>query len=476
MCLNMEEYVDCEWEEYVDCEDCEWEDYVVIHRRSDDFKVPTDDDEIDVAAAGEEMDEECYEVPVNRVLEACESRFSKGFRVLNQEGILARVQDDIAKLSSVLSLSEEATTRLLCKYGWNIENLCDQWFPDEDKEKVWKFFGLLGINPIGDQSESAAGFSGDYLVATYMGLGRKGSMRWCPAGCGRAVEILLGETGGRTYDVTCDCTREFCWNCLGEAHSPVDCETLDRWKKCPESQNMNWVLANCKACPSCNRLLEDATAGMQAICPSPCNYEFCWLCLGPWSDHDTTADGNYTCRFYGDVKKSDELDETEKERERARISLEKYRYCHERWSTHDEWRQIALLDMQELKAVHLKNLSQVQNRSEDNLEFIIDAWDQIVECRRILKWAYVYGYYIPDDDQWKMNFFEYVLDQAEATLKKLHQCAQTELQIYLKVPLEDFDGFRVKLSKLTSVTRKYFDKLVGAIENGLLMQIQKVAR
>nr|XP_027122293.1 probable E3 ubiquitin-protein ligase ARI8 [Coffea arabica] len=320
------------------------------------------------------MDEECYEVPVNRVLEACESSFSKGFRVLNQEGILARVQDDIAKFSSVLSLSEEATTRLLCKYGWNIENLCDQWFPDEDKEKVWKFF------------------------ATYMGLGRKGSMRWCPAGCGRAVEILRGkQTTGGCY----------CRSVVGPRY---DC----RW--------------------------------------------------------------NYTCRFYGDVKKSDELDETEKERERARISLEKYRYCHERWSTHDEWRQIALLDMQELKAVHLKNLSQVQNRSEDNLEFIIDAWDQIVECRRILKWAYVYGYYIPDDDQWKMNFFEYVLDQAEATLKKLHQCAQTELQIYLKVPLEDFDGFRVKLSKLTSVTRKYFDELVGAIENGLLMQIQKVAR
>ena len=213
MCLNMEEYVDCEWEEYVDCEDCEWqeyvdcewEDYVVIHRRSEDFKVPTDDDEIDVAAAGEEMDEECYEVPVNRVLEACESSFSKGFRVLNQEGILARVQDDIAKFSSVLSLSEEATTRLLCKYGWNIENLCDQWFPDEDKEKVWKFFGLLGINPIGDQSESAAGFSGDYLVATYMGLGRKGSMRWCPAGCGRA-EVQPTRCAWPRRGVVCQAT------------------------------------------------------------------------------------------------------------------------------------------------------------------------------------------------------------------------------------------------------------------------------
>lgn len=444
-------------EEY---DDCEWEDYVVIHRRWEDFKLVTEDDEMDGDTAGEESDEQCNEVPANRVVGSCESHFSKGFRVLNQEDILVRVQDDIAKVSSVLSLSKEAATKLLCKYGWNIENLYDQWFADEDK--VRKVLGLLRIS---DQSESAAGFCDDYLVATYMGLGRKGSMRWCPAGCGRAVEILLGKTGGRAYDVTCDCTREFCWNCSEEAHSPVDCETMDQWKKCSEFQNMNWVLANCKACPACNRLLEETAAGIQVICPSPCNFEFCWLCLGPWSAHDRTAGGNYTCRFYDDVKKS----ETEKERERAWISLEKYRYWYERWSTHDEWRQIALSDMQELKAVHLKNLSEVQNRSIDNLMFIIDAWDQILECRRMLKWAYVYGYYIPDDDQVKKNFFEYVLGQAEAALERLHQCAQIELQIYLKVPLDDFDGFRVKLSRLTLVTRHYFDNLVGAVENGLLM-------
>jgi hypothetical protein len=32
---------------------------------------------------------------------------------------------------------------------------------------------------------------------------------------------------------------------------------------------------------------------------------------------------------------------------------------------------------------------------------------QIVECRRVLKWTYAYGYYLPDDDVAKKNFFEY---------------------------------------------------------------------
>lgn len=34
-------------------------------------------------------------------------------------------------------------------------------------------------------------------------------------------------------------------------------------------------------------------------------------------------------------------------------------------------------------------------------------WIQIVECRRVLKWTYAYGYYLPDDDVAKKNFFEY---------------------------------------------------------------------
>lgn len=33
---------------------------------------------------------------------------------------------------------------------------------------------------------------------------------------------------------------------------------------------------------------------------------------------------------------------------------------------------------------------------------------QIVECRRVLKWTYAYGYYLPDLDKAKRQFFEYL--------------------------------------------------------------------
>jgi hypothetical protein len=33
---------------------------------------------------------------------------------------------------------------------------------------------------------------------------------------------------------------------------------------------------------------------------------------------------------------------------------------------------------------------------------------QIVECRRVLKWTYAYGYYLPEHEHAKRQFFEYL--------------------------------------------------------------------
>lgn len=33
---------------------------------------------------------------------------------------------------------------------------------------------------------------------------------------------------------------------------------------------------------------------------------------------------------------------------------------------------------------------------------------QIVECRRVLKWTYAYGYYLSEDEHAKRQFFEYL--------------------------------------------------------------------
>ncbi|KAL3578953.1 hypothetical protein D5086_020457 [Populus alba] len=306
-----------------------------------------------------------------------------------------------------------------------------------------------------------------YFIRSYIEDNRK--TKWCPApGCDYAVDFIVGSG---SYDVTCRCAYSFCWNCTEEAHRPVDCGTVAKWilKNSAESENMNWILANSKPCPKCKRPIEKNQGCMHITCTPPCKFEFCWLCLGAWSDHGERTGGFYACNRYETAKQEGVYDEAEKRREMAKNSLERYTHYYERWATNQSSRQKALADLQQMQNVHLEKLSDIQCQPESQLKFIIEAWLQIVECRRVLKWTYAYGYYLPEHEHAKRMFFEYVQGEAESGLERLHQCAEKELQIYLNAegPSKDFNEFRTKLAGLTSVTRNYFENLVRALENGL---------
>ena len=103
-----------------------------------------------------------------------------------------------------------------------------------------------------------------------------------------------------------------------------------------------------------------------------------------------------------------------------------------------------------------------------------------------MKWTYAYGYYLPEHEHAKRQFFEYLQGlylllyvavkymlftiniilnnfsllriifnhfsgEAESGLERLHQCAEKELQVYLDAegPMTDFNDFRTKLAGLT---------------------------
>ncbi|KAM0890292.1 hypothetical protein ACQ4PT_027115 [Festuca glaucescens] len=298
--------------------------------------------------------------------------------------------------------------------------------------------------------------------------------KWCPApDCTCAVEFISDVN----YDVSCNCKYGFCWNCTEEAHRPVDCETVNKWilKNSAESENMNWILANSKPCPKCQRPIEKHQGCMHMTCTPPCKFEFCWLCLGSWQEHGERTGGFYACNRYESAKKEGIYDEAEARRERAKHSLERYMHYYERWSSNQASRQKAQADLQKAEKEQLAKLSDVYGIPETQLKFIIEAWSQIIECRRVLKFTYAYGYYL--EDKVKSGFFEYLQGEAESGLERLHQCAEKDLQAYLPYSkpetIEDhpsvteFGDFRVKLVSLTSITRNYFENLVQALEAGL---------
>ncbi|XP_023748684.1 probable E3 ubiquitin-protein ligase ARI8 [Lactuca sativa] len=463
------------------------------------------------------------------------SRQQKNYTILKEDDIRQRQEDDITRISSVLSISRDSACMLLRRFNWNVSNVHEAWFANEDA--VRKAVGMLdttnikppkaGELPCGicfesytldSVSTAACGhpfcntcwaayistsindgpgcltlrcpipscgaavgvdmvnmLTSDedkkkyrrYLLRSYIEDNRK--TKWCPApGCDCAIEFDLGSG---SYDVTCYCSYSFCWNCTEEAHRPVDCETVSKWimKNSAESENMNWILANSKPCPKCKRPIEKNQGCMHMTCNPPCKYEFCWLCLGQWSDHGERTGGFYACNRYESAKQEGAYDESERRREMAKNSLERYTHYYERWATNQSSRQKALADLLQMQTVHLAKLSERQCQPETQLKFILEAWLQIVECRRVLKWTYAYGYYLPEQEVAKRQFFEYLQGEAEAGLERLHQCAEKELHTHIdgNASQEEFNNFRTKLAGLTTVTRNYFENLVRALENGL---------
>ncbi|KAM7484544.1 hypothetical protein LguiA_000553 [Lonicera macranthoides] len=459
----------------------------------------------------------------------------KNYTILEEQDIRKRQEDDIARISAVLSVSRVASCMLLRRYNWSVSDVHEAWFADEDS--VRKSIGLLekpillqfskeakevtcGIcfeNYCSDRIKTAvcghpychecwtayisisindgpgclslrcpdpscdAAISQDmihtlvcdedkdkydrYLLRSYIEDNRK--TKWCPApGCDCAAEYVVGSGN---YDVSCLCSYSFCWNCTEETHRPVDCNTVAKWilKNSAESENVNWILANSKPCPKCKRPIEKNQGCMHMTCTPPCSFEFCWLCLGAWSNHGDRSGGYYACNRYNKAKEEGAYDEVETRRKAAKNSLERYTHYYERWASNQRSREKALEDLGNNETVNLEKLSKKQSEPETKLKFIKEAWEQIVECRRVLKWTYAYGYYLPEHQQAKRQFFEYLQGEAEAGLERLHQCAEKDLEPYLKDPSDNFVNFRIKLVGLTSVTRNYFENLVEALENGL---------
>ncbi|XP_044955916.1 probable E3 ubiquitin-protein ligase ARI7 [Hordeum vulgare subsp. vulgare] len=283
------------------------------------------------------------------------------------------------------------------------------------------------------------------------------SMRWCPApGCGLAVEYLGGESLSEQLDVVCECGHGFCILCAEESHLPVPCRTVREWKakNSSESESTNWVLANTKLCPKCRRPIEKNTGCNHMTCRDPCGHQFCWICLADYRGHTT-------CNRY-------EVDEIEARQTYARASLDRYMHYYERWVAHEHSRQRASEDMFELESAREGYVdgSAAAEEAQRQLGFLIDAYRQILEGRRMLRWTYAYGYYADWD---KLNLLQCLQGEAEGSLERLHGMAEAE-----RTGSENYYGgdggvssYFDRLTKLTKQTHDYFESMAEAFQTDL---------
>ncbi|KAH0992348.1 hypothetical protein GBA52_003831 [Prunus armeniaca] len=146
------------------------------------------------------------------------------------------------------------------------------------------------------------------------------------------------------------------------------------------------------------------------------------LCLGAWSDHGERTGGFYACNLYEAANKKGVYDETERRREMAKHSQERYTHYYELLC-------INFIDILAIFFSQMEKLRDIQRGPEFQLKFITDTW----QCRRVLKWTYAYGYHLPENEHAKRQFFECLqgincVCEAVSGLERLHQCALLKLQ------------------------------------------------
>ena len=164
------------------------------------------------------------------------------------------------------------------------------------------------------------------------------------------------------------------------------------------------MIANTKQCPkpACGKPIEKNQGCNHMTC-SQCRYEFCWMCMGPWSEHSNTTGGYYKCNKFEADKAAGKLDKEMTKLNKVKDELNRYMFFYDRFQNH----QIANKHAEKLrpkfhKIVDRLNTEKLYPIAE--LEFIEEGLNEVIHARKVLSWTYAYGYYL--EDKSKKELFE----------------------------------------------------------------------
>lgn len=215
-------------------------------------------------------------------------------------------------------------------------------------------------------------------------------LKWCPApDCENAIEcpVKKKDLDRLVPTVACSCGHRFCFGCILNDHQPAPCELVKKWlKKCADdSETANWISANTKECPKCNSTIEK-NGGCNHMTCRKCKHEFCWMCMGLWSEHGTSW---YNCNRFEEKSGTEARDAQAK----SRVSLERYLHYYNRYANHE---QSARLDKNIFHKTEMK-MVQLQKKSKMSwieVQYLASASQALQTCRQTLMWTYAFAFYL----------------------------------------------------------------------------------
>ena len=284
-------------------------------------------------------------------------------------------------------------------------------------------------------------------------------------------DVIIKLPGHGMVEIKCQCGMTFCFKCLRESHRPCDCEMVQLWeeKSKSEGENTKWLLVNTKQCPKCHKYIEKNQGCNHMTCRKEaggCGYEFCWICLGEWAPHGSSW---YKCVKYNPS-------EVDKQKEKMRLDtkyeLEKYTNYYDSYTQELNALKYAL-KLNEKISTYKKSLEKEKNQPHLELLFLDDALNTVIECHRILKNTYIFGYYMRANKEIESqtSLYRHHQEMLRREADTLHELL--ELQDLPKIiainELEEFNKkfaeYKGRLLTIMSAIFKFKENILVDIEN-----------
>eukprot|EP00919_Chromeraceae_sp_WS-2016_P014664 GHVR01034423.1.p1 GENE.GHVR01034423.1~~GHVR01034423.1.p1 ORF type:complete len:347 (-),score=54.17 GHVR01034423.1:329-1369(-) len=295
-------------------------------------------------------------------------------------------------------------------------------------------------------------------------------LKWCPGT--NCTSILLFDEALKfdcLGELSCDtCKHSFCPICSHTPHLPIPCDIVRLWisKSVNEADNVQWIFANTKMCPTCKGPIQKNGGCNHMTCK--CGAHFCWVCGRDWASHNSA---NYNCNQYKE-------DPEASRKQMAREALERYAFYFERYSAHDHGEKIAKERTLSDVFIKMEALSNCLSFMEvADVRFMEDAVKQVITCRRLLKWTYAYGYFAELSSKDKA-FFEFQQGQLERFLELLQeQIENVDIRKFLDEELTDNSelfNFKSHTTNTTAVVNGFFEKVAHFMRDEVIQTYDKV--
>jgi len=295
-------------------------------------------------------------------------------------------------------------------------------------------------------------------------------VRWCPTpGCPHAITFDQANSTSDSAVVQCVCGYQFCFKCHHEAHAPATCDHMKSWDK--ESEVFNWKAINCRECPKCNVSVEK-NGGCNHMTCQQCKYEWCWVCLRPWKGHSDFFNCDKHEKDIADKgKKKSKRKKMEEEREKKQIAMKRYLQYHEKFEQHQEAQKKEI----ELRTTATAKMQQLQDAysTKPEIQFIDKAVNELQECRSVLKYTYVFSYYLFADTADGVKYRGTAKDLFEMLQQELEKTTDRLLEVIegvMKRADLEMMGLKLEAINHTNLARTKRENLLHAVARDALFE------